>query len=92
MLSFAVTHQDEGREEEGGGGVARGGWENALNVFLCERGVGRCEKGGDGAAGLCAVSNWIWQYIIRFSSIHQFPVLDLFVWPCHWGSLACYDA
>lgn len=29
-------------------------------------------KRGNGSAALCAVSNWIWQYIIRFSSIHQF--------------------
>lgn len=29
-------------------------------------------KRGNGSAALCAVSNWIWQYIIPFSSIHQF--------------------
>ena len=91
MLSFAVTHQDEGREEEGGGRPRRK-YENAFHVFISEPRFGRCEKRGNGSAALCAVSNWIWQYIIRFSSIHQFPVLDLFVWPCHWGSLACYDA
>lgn len=28
-------------------------------------------KGGNGSAALCSVSNWMWRYIIQFSSIHQ---------------------
>lgn len=57
MLSFAVTHQDEG----GCGGK----YENAFHVFISEVWFGHYEKRrGNGSAALCAVSNWIWQYII----------------------------
>lgn len=66
-----MRERGQGRRE----GVRRS-WrkrENALHVFIAEDSLTRSLRGkrGNGCAALCAVSNWMWQYIMRFSGIHQ---------------------
>lgn len=59
MLSFAVTHE----EEDEGRGSCRENMEMLFTSSYPSSGLDVMKR-GNGSAALCAVSNWIWQYII----------------------------